>query len=66
MTGEELKYYRLKAKYTQQQLGEALGYKGRSAEGMIQMWEHDRRNIGTKNIRKLSEILNVPIEKFLP
>ena len=38
MTGEELKAYRQKAKYTQQQLGEALGYKGRSAEGMVQMW----------------------------
>lgn len=66
MTGEELRRARVIKKYTQKQLGEKLGLKGRSAEVMVQCWEYGTRNIPVKYFRQLSEILEVPLDKFIP
>ena len=66
MTGEELKYYRVKRHYSQEQLGLALGYSPASAERTVQLWEHDVRPISPKKYRKLAEVLEVPLEKVIP
>ena len=66
MTGEEFKKARQLKHLTQQRLGEMLGYKGRTAERMIQAWEYGERGIPAKYYRKLSEILEIPLEKFIP
>ena len=66
MTGEELKKYRILRHLTQRQLGEMLGYTGRSAENTVQKWEYGTQPIPMKNFRQLSKILEVPLEKFIP
>ena len=66
MNGEELKYYRQRAKLTQERLGLMLGYKQCSAERTVQLWEHDERKIPAKDFRALSKILNIPLDKLVP
>jgi transcriptional regulator with XRE-family HTH domain len=66
VTGEELRQARINKRLTQQKLGEMLGYKGRTGESLVQHWEADRREIPLKHIRKLSEILEIPLERFIP
>jgi transcriptional regulator with XRE-family HTH domain len=66
MTGEEFKELRLRAHITQLKLGEMLGYKGKSAECTVQNWEYGKQPIPLKHFRKLAEILEVPLEKFIP
>jgi len=66
MKGEELREIRLQRKYTQKQLGEQLGYKGKMAERIIQSWEYNERRIPVTRFRELSRILDIPLEKFIP
>ena len=66
MTGEEFAYYRRLRKLTQRQVGQMLGYEGHMAERMVQAYEYNQRRIPLRHIRKLSEILQVPIDKFVP
>lgn len=66
MTGEEFKRYRVNHVLTQQKLGQMLGYKGKSAENVVQLWEYGKQPIPVKHWRKLSQILEIPLEKFLP
>jgi transcriptional regulator with XRE-family HTH domain len=66
MIGEELRKYRINAIYTQQQLGEALGFRGRIAEITIQKWEYNERRIPLHHMRKLHELIGIPYEKMIP
>ena len=67
MTGEELKYYRTLRKITRRRLGVMLGYNdGRTAENMIQLFESNRRALPPKHYRKISEILDIPLDKVVP
>ena len=66
MTGEELRIARERVHLTQKKLGELLGYSDRGAERMVQQWEHDKFPINPKHYRKLAEVLDVPLEKFIP
>lgn len=66
MTGKELRDARIRNCITQKRLGEMLGYKGKSAECTVQNWEYGKQPIPLKHFRPLSEILNVPLEKFIP
>jgi transcriptional regulator with XRE-family HTH domain len=66
MTGEELKELRIRRRITQQRLGELLGYQGHSAQTTIQCWEYDKAPIPLKHFRKLAQILEVPVERFVP
>ena len=66
MTGEELKRYRIGVQLTQKRLGEMLGYEGRTAENVVQMWEYGTRPIPMMHFRKLAKILDCPLEKFIP
>lgn len=64
--GERLKELRIRKNLTQAKLGELLGYKGRSAETIIQKWEYGERPIPTKHWKALTKILGVKLEDFLP
>lgn len=66
MTGEELKRARIRKQLTQMRLGTMLGYKKSTADTVIQKWEYGEKPIPMKHFRKLSEILEVPLEKFIP
>lgn len=66
MTGEELRKARIKAGLTQKKLGLLIGYEEKSAERVVQLWEHDKQPIPIKYWKQLSKILRIPLEKFLP
>ena len=66
MTGEELKRARINRQLTQRKLGELLGYKGNSADRIVQNWEYGKQPIPLKHFRALSKILEVPIDRFIP
>lgn len=64
--GDMLREKRRRKKLTQQRLGELLGYEGRTAELMVQHWEHNREAIPTRKLKPLSKILDIPVEDLLP
>ena len=66
MKGEELKRLRISKHITQKQLGEMLGYKDKSAENVVQLWEYGKQPIPTKHWKLLSKILGAKLEAFLP
>ena len=66
MTGTELKEARLEKKLTQRKLGEMLGFRDRGGENTVQNWEYGKQPIPSKYWRKLSEILDIPLDKFIP
>lgn len=66
MTGEEFKALRKAAGLSQRKLAEELGYEGRGGEMTVQNWEYGKQPIPLKHFRKLSELLHVPLEKFIP
>ena len=66
MTGKELREARISKSLTQKKLGELLGYEGRSAETTVQKWEYDSQPIPMRHYKKLSKLLDIPLEKFLP
>ncbi len=62
MPGSYLRIYRENKKMTQAELGKALGEIPRQH---ISNMEHGRRSISLKMARKLSTILEAPLEKFV-
>ena len=66
MTGKELRTLRVRKCITQRALAEMLGYKGRGGENTVQNWEYDKQPIPLKHFRALAQILDVPLEKFIP
>lgn len=66
MVKDEVKRYRLNALYSRRELGELLGFHGRTAESVIQKWEDGSRCVPLKHFRKLHEILGIPYEKLIP
>ena len=65
MTGEEFKQLRKNRKISQSRLAEMIGYKGPNARLMIHGFEKGKQPPLDK-IRKLAEILDVPIDWFVP
>ena len=62
-TAEEVKTARLALGLTQQQLGERIGYTGRTAELTIQAIESGRRKVPRDKVKKLAELLSInPIQ----
>lgn len=57
---------RKEKKLTQRQLGELLGYEGRTAEMMVQKWEYGSRPVNPKHYRKLAEIFGISPEELIP
>ena len=63
----ELVYEKRRLKgYTQTKLGELCGYKGLSAKVTVQNWEHGRALIPIDKVRKVSEVLGIPIQHLVP
>ena len=62
-TAEEVKTARITLGLTQQQLGERIGYTGRTAELTIQAIESGRRKAPRGKLQKLATLLNLdPIQ----
>ncbi|MBN1572685.1 MAG: helix-turn-helix transcriptional regulator [Deltaproteobacteria bacterium] len=59
--GENLKLFRKKKNLTQQELGEMLGVK----KSTVSRWESGERAMTVENIKKVSHVLNVPVNAFL-
>ena len=66
MTGEQLRYFRERAGYTQKALGIALGYEPHAGENTVQHWERGERQIPVKHFRKLCELLGITLEDLVP
>lgn len=64
--GEIISNARKAKSLTQQKLGEACGYTGRSAELMVQAWEHDRKPIPIDRLRRLCAALDLPLDALIP
>ncbi len=63
---EVIRTNRMALKLTQQQLGEACGYEGRTAEAVVQHWEKGRSPVPLDKIRILAATLRVPIDSLIP
>jgi len=59
--GYNLKLFRKKKNLTQQELGEMLGVK----KSTVSRWESSERAMTVENIKKISQVLNVPVSAFL-
>ena len=64
--GEKIAAARKQAHLTQQQLGEALGYTGRSAAMTVQKWEHDRQPVPIYKLRQLAKVLHLTLDDLIP
>lgn len=63
---EKIKQARIEAGLTQQKLGEAAGYEGRSALVTVQRWEYGTRPIPTEKLRIVAQVLNLPLDDLIP
>lgn len=66
MLGERIKAARKAAHLTQRQLGEMIGFTGKTAERIIQFWEHDERDPSVEQLRPLAKALNLTLEELIP
>jgi len=66
MTGDELRELRERRGFTQQRLGELLGYTGKSALVSVQRWEYGTRPIPNTKLKKLARLLRIPLESLIP
>jgi transcriptional regulator with XRE-family HTH domain len=66
MTGDAMRQARCRAKLTQHELGVLLGFTEPYASRIVQKWEYGQRPIPLNLIRRLSAILEVPIDRFIP
>lgn len=64
--GEIIQAKRKAARLTQKQLGLNLGYSEKSAERIIQFWEHGDRRPDVTELRPLCRALNCTLEQLIP
>lgn len=62
---ETLRAARIAAKLSQKALGEALGY-GDTAQAIVSRWEMGDRKIPQHKLRRIAEILKIPIDSLIP
>ena len=63
---EKIKSARLQAGLTQQQLGEAAGYVGETAQVTVRRWESGRLDVPVRKLRAVSKLLKLPLEDLIP
>lgn len=63
---DTIKAARLRAALSQKELGEKLGYEGRSAEVTVQRWEAGSRPVPLEKIRALAAALNLTLDDLIP
>lgn len=61
-----IKAARLRVGYTQQELGEHMGYSAESAGPLVRQWESGRRPVPLEKIRALAEALNLTVDDLVP
>ena len=61
-----IKAARVQAGFAQKELGEKLGYEGRSAEVTVQRWESGARPVPLDKIRPLAAALNLTLDDLIP
>lgn len=66
MFGEYIRQKRKEKKLTQKQLGLLCGYEEKSAERIVQLWEHNKQPVPIEKIRPLANALEIPIESLIP
>ena len=63
---EKIKAARLASGLTQQQLGEAAGYAGDSAQVSVRRWEAGTRPVPTDKIRTVAKLLHLTLDDLIP
>lgn len=61
-----IKAARIRCGYTQQELGEKLGYEGDSAQVTVRRWESGSRPVPLVKIRPLAAALNLTLDDLIP
>ena len=61
-----IKAARIKCGYTQQELGEKLGYEGNTANSAVRRWESGLRPVPVDKIRPLGAALNLTLDDLIP
>ena len=61
MIGENIKYLRKRAGYSQEQLARKLDVK----QSSVSLWEKGRNNPDTETLAKAAQVFNVPLDFFL-
>lgn len=61
-----IKAARIRCGYTQQELGEKLGYAGESAIVTTRRWETGTRPVPIDKIRPLAAALNLTLDDLIP
>ena len=61
-----IKAARLRCGYTQQELGEKMGYEGQSAPVAVRQWESGRRPVPIDKIRPLAAAMNLTVDDLVP
>lgn len=64
-TQELIRARRIERMLSQQKLGELMGYSGNCAQVTIATWEAGKYKVPRKKIKKLSELLDIPVEKLI-
>ena len=61
-----IKAARLRCGYTQQELGEKLGYSGESANATMRKWHSGKTPVLLVKIRPLAAALNLTLDDLIP
>ena len=61
-----IKAARIRCGYTQQELGEKLGYAGESANATMRKWETGKTPVPLVKIRPLAAALNLTLDDLIP
>ena len=63
--GRTIRQARLDKGYTQQYLGEMVGYE-KNASAHVREWESGRYYPPYQRLRAISQVLGIPLEKLIP
>lgn len=64
---ELIRIKRISLGMSQRELGERCGYtKGKSARNVVQRWEEGKVLVPLEKIRTVSDLLQIPLDRFIP
>lgn len=61
-----IKAARIRCGYTQQELGERMGYEGEYAQVAVRRWESGSKPVPIDKIRPLAAALNLTLDDLIP
>lgn len=61
-----IKAARIRAGFTQQELGERIGYTGQTAQVSIRKWESGKAPVPMAKVRQLAAVLNLTLDDLIP